>query len=410
MDPLPSLSARLRAAVDRGRLLDTATKLIAVPSRTGAAGAAADRLAQLLAADGFAVERHAAGHAAAPAVAVRLASGASGRTLQFDGHLDTVHLPFVPPAVEGDRLTGSGASDMKGGTAAAVEALRVLRDTGALAGGAVLLTAHDLHEAPWGFGQQLDRLIADGLHGDAVLIPEYLNHCLPVVGRGNAVWKLRLARAGPPVHEVLRPRDQCDVIAAGADVIGSLKKLDARLARKADPQAGPESCFVGQVHSGEIYNQFPQECRIEGTMRWLPGTSRDKMQVALRKAVDRAMAGHVLGIVHLDFQLIRGAFRLDPKAPIVTAFQKAYKAIQGKRLKLGAKPFVDDGNSFWALGQVPAITHGPLAGGPHTTNEWVSIDDMVRVAHLYALTAALYCQPAKRKPSLALQAGKEILS
>jgi len=321
---------------------------------------------------------------------VRLQGSKPGPTLQFDGHVDTVHLPFVPPAVGDGRLTGSGASDMKGGVAAAVEAVRVLRDTGALSAGSVLLTAHDLHEAPWGFGQQLDRLIADGLHGDASLIPEYLNHCLPVVGRGNAVWKLRLARAGPPVHEVMRPRDQCDVIAAGADVVCGLKKLGARLSRKADKHAGPETCFVGQVHSGEIYNQFPQQCLIEGTMRWLPGTTPEKMQAALKKTVEQAMSRHGRDVAHLDFQVIRGAFRLDPKAPIVAAFQKAHKAIKGKRLKLGAKPFVDDGNSFWALASVPTITHGPLAGGAHTTSEWVSIDDLVRVAHLYALTAVLY--------------------
>ena len=35
----------------------------------------------------------------APAVLVRLDSGRPGRTLQFNGHLDVVHLPFVPPAV-----------------------------------------------------------------------------------------------------------------------------------------------------------------------------------------------------------------------------------------------------------------------------------------------------------------------
>jgi acetylornithine deacetylase/succinyl-diaminopimelate desuccinylase-like protein len=375
-----ALRDRLGRAVNRQRLLDTAVRLVSVPSRTGDAGAVADALADLMRSDGFAVERPAAGHPTAPAVVVRLAGGKSGPTLQFDGHIDTVHLPFVAPAVEDGRLTGSGASDMKGGVAAAVEAVRVLRDTGALSAGSVLLTAHDLHEAPWGFGQQLDRMIADGLHGDAVLIPEYLNKCLPVVGRGNAVWKLRLARAGPPVHEVMRPRDQCDVIAAGADIIRGLKKLDARLARKADPQAGPESCFIGQVHSGEIYNQFPQECRIEGTMRWLPGTTPEKMQAALEKTVRQTMIRHGRDVVHLDFQVIRGAFQLDPKTAIVTAFQKAHKAIKGKRLKLGAKPFVDDGNSFWALGNVPTITHGPLAGGAHTTSEWVSIDDLVRVA------------------------------
>src|SRR5579871_1079327 len=189
MNSNTSISERLRVAVNRQRLLDTAYQLVSVPSRTGEGGAVADRLAELLRIDGFTVERPIANHPAAPAVVVRFGSGKGGPTLQFDGHLDTVHLPFVPPAIADGRLTGSGASDMKGGTAAAVEALRVLRDTGALPAGSILLTAHDLHEAPWGFGQQLDRMIRDGLHGDAVLIPEYLNHCLPIVGRGNAVWK-----------------------------------------------------------------------------------------------------------------------------------------------------------------------------------------------------------------------------
>ena len=50
-----------------------------------------------------------------------------GPTLQFDGHLDTVHLPFVPPCVENNTLYGSSSADMKGGIAAALEALRVLR-------------------------------------------------------------------------------------------------------------------------------------------------------------------------------------------------------------------------------------------------------------------------------------------
>src|SRR5262245_42099535 len=126
-----SVIEQVKQRVNRQRLLDTAVRLVSVPSRTGEAGVVADCLAALLTADGFEVERPAAGHPKAPAVVVRYAASPSrrGRTLQFNGHLDTVHLPFVPPKVEGDRLRGSGSSDMKAGVAAAVEAMRVVRET-----------------------------------------------------------------------------------------------------------------------------------------------------------------------------------------------------------------------------------------------------------------------------------------
>jgi acetylornithine deacetylase/succinyl-diaminopimelate desuccinylase-like protein len=384
------LLEHLRQAINRRRLVETAVKLIAVPSPTGLAGAVADCLADLLARDGFSVERPVGGHPAAPAVAVRFAGKRPGRVLQFDGHLDTVHLPFVPPGVEGDRITGSGSSDMKAGIAAAAEALRVLRDTEVLAGGSVLLTAHDLHESPWGDGSQLNRLIADGYIGDAVLIPEYLNDRLAVVGRGALIWKAAVRRPGPPVHEVMRPTDEPSVITAGAAVVARLAGLDERLAARADPLAGRESVFVGQIHSGEIYNQYPRECRLEGTRRWLPGTRPTDVERELRDLVDEA--ARVTGTtVAVEFTPIRDAFQLDQGDPLVTAFQQAHEATAGRRLPIGAKPFCDDGNTFWALARVPAITHGPQAGGPHTLQEWVSVDDLVRVALVYALTAVAYC-------------------
>jgi acetylornithine deacetylase/succinyl-diaminopimelate desuccinylase-like protein len=270
-----------------------------------------------------------------------------------------------------------------------VEALRVLRDTGALSGGAVLLTAHDLHETPWGDGRQLDRLIADGCVGDAVLLPEYLNECLPVIGRGGLTWKVRLRRPGPPVHEVLRPAEP-SVIAAGAELVARLGRLQGRLSARSDPLAGSESVFVGQIHSGEIFNQYPQECRLEGTRRWLPGTRRDDVEAELRGLFSE-LAREAGTAIDAELCLMRDAFWLDQGDPFVAAFQQAYAALAGGPLPVGAKPFCDDGNSFWARAKVPAITHGPRAGGAHTLNEWVSVEDLVRVAHLYALTAVTYC-------------------
>ena len=118
------------SSIQRDRLVDTAVRLIEVPSPTRDAGAVAGRLAEILKSDGFEVERPVADWPVAPAVVTRVESGHAGRTLQFDGHLDTVHLPFVPPRLEDGTLYGSGSSDMKGGVAACVEAMRVLRETG----------------------------------------------------------------------------------------------------------------------------------------------------------------------------------------------------------------------------------------------------------------------------------------
>jgi acetylornithine deacetylase/succinyl-diaminopimelate desuccinylase-like protein len=391
MNTEPGNIERSKSHVNQQRLVATARKLIDVPSPTGQAGAVSGVLAELLAADGFEVERPAGGYPESPAVVIRLDSGRPGRTLQFDGHLDTVHLPFVPSEIKDGRLTGSGASDMKGGLAAAVEAVRALRDSDGLTAGSVLLTAHDLHEAPWGDGRQLDQLIRDGLHGDAVLIPEPLCDVLPIAGRGSATWKVTIRREGPPVHEVMRPPDEPSVIAAGAGLVTRLNQLGHELAATPHPICGAASVFIGQLHAGEIYNQYPQSAWLEGTRRWLAGADPWAVERDFRARLAE-LAADTRTTITCDWMFIRPAFTLDPADSLVAAFQGCYQATSGGRpLPIGPKPFVDDGNSFSALAGLPAITHGPRAGGQHTVSEWVEIDDLVRVAWLYAAIAIEYC-------------------
>ncbi len=385
-----TLHEQVAQSIDRQRLIDTAVALVETPSPTRSAGPAADRLAQILAADGFPVQRRDADWPHAPAVVVSLPSGKPGRTLQFDGHLDTVHLPFVPPRVEDGILYGSGASDMKGGIAALVEALRVLRALDALPKGSVLFTAHEHHEGPWGDRRQVYALIREGLIGDAVMLPEYLADPLPLAGRGVAIFQATIRREGPAVHEVLRPPGLPDVVAAGALLINRLHAWRERLKQNHHPYAGHDSTFVGAIQAGEIYNQSPTECVVQGTRRWITPASGEAVQTEFERLVTE-VAAETGTDIELAYSVQGDAYRIDADSPIVQAFQQAHTAVTGSALPLGAKPFLDDGNTYAAQAGIPALTHGPAATGAHTLHEAVPVDELMRVAKVYALTAIAYC-------------------
>ena len=382
----------LRSHLHRERLLETAFRLMEVHSPTREAGEALHVLADILAEDGLDVSREEADWPPAPAVVAWLRSGKPGPVLQFDCHLDTVHLPFKPPRIQDGTLFGTGASDMKGGTAAAVEALRMLRELDLPVRGSVLLTGHDHHEGPWGDKRQVEALCRAGIHGDAVLLPEYQAAWLPTAGRGMAIFRIEIGRAQPPSHEIHTDPETPDVIGAGLDLVGQLRNLPLPDSPEESP-AGRESLFIGKVQTGEIYNQSPQTCIIEGTRRWLqPGAGADA-----RRQIEEVLAG--LDARHgtataLEWEQQGDTFHLPADHPIVQVVQEVHTELVGRPLPDGPKLFIDDGNIYTAEVGIPAVTHGPDALGAHTVNEEVPVSELERIALLYAATVVGFCQGA----------------
>ena len=280
---------------------------------------------------------------------------------------------------------------MKGGLAAAVEAMRALHDSGALQRGGVLLTAHDHHEAPGGDGRQLLALARDGYVGDAALIPEYLGDQLPLAGRGMAVFRLQLARAGGAVHEVFR-EERPDVLLALADAAGRLRQLEAELSDAAGPveRAARDTVFVGQMNAGEMYNQASPEAFLEGTRRWVTPGDQDAAIASLERIASDVGADHGVAAT-VQVQMRMEAFQIAADHELVELLRGAYADVTGRELPTGVKPFGDDGNRLADAAGIPALTHGPVATGAHTVEERVPIDELVRVAQVYALSALRFC-------------------
>ena len=222
------------------------------------------------------------------------------------------------------------------------------------------------------------------------MLPEYLGDRLALAGRGSGIFEITISRQEPPVHEVLRPEGLPEVLGTGVELAGRFARWQQELEQQRDPYAGHDSVFVGKFQSGEIYNQSPRECRLNGTRRWVtPGAGPQVEAEFHRRLQDLARESRTR--ISADYQIMGEAFRIDPAEPLASALQSAHTAATGKPLPLGGKPFVDDGNVFYNRAGIPALTHGPLALGAHTTEETVSLDELVRVARVYALTAVAYC-------------------
>src|ERR1700756_2732724 len=137
--------------IDRDRLVDWASRAIAVPSFTGSEGAMAELMAETFEEMGLHVQWQQVEDGRANVLGIREGAG-GGPSLMLNGHLDTSysgrepwlrHVPgFQPqPFVEEGRLYGLGISNMKGALACYVEAVRALADAGVRLRGDLMIAA-----------------------------------------------------------------------------------------------------------------------------------------------------------------------------------------------------------------------------------------------------------------------------
>ena len=161
-------------------------------------------------------------------------------------------------------------------------------------------------------------MIREGLVGDAVLLPEYLATPLPVAGRGLAIFQATVRRDGEPVHEVLRPPGTPDVVAAGAQLVNRLHTWNEKLRENSHPLVGHDSTFVGNLQAGEIYNQSPTECFVQGTRRWVPPAS----STAVQDEFSQVLAGIAAATgteIDVEFAVQGGAYQIDSECRFVHA-------------------------------------------------------------------------------------------
>lgn len=304
-----------------------------------------------------------------PMLVATLAGAGPGRTLTFAGHIDTVPVgagwtrdPFGAEVADG-RLYGRGSSDMKGGVAGfmvAIRQLAVLRDRWQ---GTVI--AHIVpDEEPGGqLGTQV--LLKRGLiGGDAVVVAEPSELCVFRAQKGNIF--ARLAFTGRSAHG--------STPQLGDNAINRALRTAARLDQELAPQlaerehelVGAATISVGTISGGERTNMVPDACVMTVDRRLIPGERADEAIAELERVVgDDA---------DVTYEHVGAAFETPADHWLVQAAVEVVDRVRGASCPVGGLVGSSDARFYADGAGLPTIILGPGAmDEAHTPDESVDV-------------------------------------
>ena len=307
------------------------------------------------------------------AVGVAAGSG-GGKALLLNAHTDTVGVagmerPFEP-VVEGGRMRGRGAYDMKAGLAAIM--LAGAEAVGAGLRGDVIVTAVcDEEVASIGTAR-----IAERYRADAAVVAEPTELRLALAHRGFVGFEIE-AR-GRAAHGS-RPDLGIDAIARMGHVLVGIEELDRRLrADPTHPLLGSGSLHASVIEGGQEFSSYPERCLLKGERRTIPGEGVEHVEGELRQ-----LLGEVDGQIRVV--VAREPFETPADAPIAELVSRH----AGGPEVVGV-PFWADSALLAAAG-IPTVVFGPAGEGAHAVEEWVDLASAERCAELYAAVARELC-------------------
>src|SRR5215210_4486066 len=320
-----------------------------------------------------------------PSVVVRARGTGGGRTLLLCAHMDTVGVEGMAdphtPRLEGDRLHGRGAYDMKAGLASALLAARELSHAG-LAGDVVVAAVADEEHASLGVQEVLGAVEAD-----AAIVTEPTELELIVAHKGF-VW-VEIEVSGRAAHGS-RAEEGVDAIAGAGPILTALGELDAALGARTHPLLGRGSVHASLIEGGAEMSSYPARCVLGLERRTLPGESAAAVEAEVGDLIAAATAASPGLEASQRTLLVREPFEVPHDAGVVQAVGAAAAEVLGATPPLAGAPYWADA-AFIAAAGIPTVMFGASGEGAHAVEEWVSIEDTVKVVRTLIAAAGRLC-------------------
>jgi succinyl-diaminopimelate desuccinylase len=292
---------------------------------------------------------------------VGAAEGSGAPTVILHCHIDVV--PGSPdqfePRVEGDRLVGRGAYDMKGGVAAMMCALKEVAAQRAVR--VRFLCAPD-EESEEVDERSTDVLVRGGFGGDFAITGEPTDLHIGVQAKG--VLAIRVVVSGRAAHSST-PWLGDNAVLKAIDVFRAIETLP--FTRESSDLFDRPSINLGRIAGGDALNKVPDECVMDVDVRYLPGQDPGEILAQVRALPD----------VEITRTFTRVPAIVPRTHPYVLALSEAVgRTVPGEVMSVG-RDGASDAVSFLAAG-IPAVEFGPEGAGHHGPDEWVSLSSIER--------------------------------
>ena len=330
-------------------------------------------------------------------VIARYDSPGASQTLLYDAHQDTVPIdnmtiePFTPQVADG-RITGRGASDVKGGLAAMLYAFaRIVKEKPAGAANVVLscscdeefttLGIRDLVSC-WQEGSTKSRLLTSKPDGAIVAEPTDLD----VVVAHRGVTRFRVHTIGRACHSS-DPTQGRNAIYTMARAVKYLEDYASWLPKSVPIHSlcGRPTLSVGRIWGGQSVNIVPDSCTIEIDRRLVPGEDPLVAWSTIREQLTERFGPH---IVTDEAWISSPALSNQDNAWLAEPLLKCIENVAGKHRSLGVA-YCTHASTISTAG-VPAVVFGPGSiAQAHTEDEFIEIKQLDQAAEIYFQFAKL---------------------
>ncbi len=282
-----------------------------------------------------------------------------GPAVVFHGHLDVVpgfDEQFVP-RVEGERLVGRGAFDMKGALAAM---LCAMGDAASQQRTRVVFVCVPDEESEQVDDRATEAFVQSGIDASFAITGEPTDLHVGVQAKG--LLAIQVEVRGTAAHGST-PWLGDNAVLKAHDVYRRIETLP--FSRQSSELFDRPSINLSRISGGDAINKVPDRCLIDVDIRYLPGQDAGEILEQVAALPD----------VEIVQTLERVPAVVAPDDPYVLALREAAGASGDSASLSVGRDGASDAQYFLDAG-IPAVEFGPVGAGHHGPEEWVSIPSL----------------------------------